>query len=194
VNPARDVILIGAAEGGVAACQSLAAALSPHLNAAILIALSERETGADSVATRIGARSRLPVSIAAEGEAIRPGRIYLPPPGHRLIVSESGLIGLADGFSRENGALPIDGLFTSAAAVFGPRLISVVLTGRDHDGTRGLIAIEEADGVGIVQEPVDAAQAELPATVLAMNNPHYVARLRDLPTLLETLVSGQPAL
>lgn len=195
MNPVRDVIVIGAAEGGVAACQTLAAALSPHLPAAILLALNVRETGGDNdaVAIRIGAASRLPVSIAAEGEAIRSGHIYLPPVGHRLIVSESGLIGLANGGSGAGDAFPIDELFRSAAAVFGPRLIGVVLTGCDHDGAHGLEAIEEADGMGIVQEPADAARSQLPATVISLDKPHYVARLNDLPTLLETLVGATPA-
>ncbi len=60
----------------------------------------------------------------------------------------------------------IDSLFESAAAVFGDRTIGIVLSGLDGDGTAGLTAIEEVDGVGIVQDPEEASEPELPVNAL----------------------------
>jgi chemotaxis response regulator CheB len=63
-------------------------------------------------------------------------------------------------------------------------VIGVVLSGCDGDGTAGLKAIEEADGIGVVQDPDEAAIAEMPEHALLHNSPHYVARIEGMAALL----------
>src|SRR5690606_28351884 len=65
-------------------------------------------------------------------------------------------------FSRPS----IDVLFESAADVYGPRLVGVVLTGANSDGAEGLRYLAEAGGTALVQQPESAYAPEMPAASL----------------------------
>ena len=189
----RDLIVIGAAGGGLEALVQLAGALPAALPAALLIVLrGGPQRVADPVEALCRANPALPASVARNGEAIQAGRLYLAPPDRHLVVASGGLT--LDAGQPVLGYRPaIDLLFKSAAAVYGPRVIGVLLSGDDHDGTEGLDAIEEADGIGVVQDPDEAQVPDLPATALTQDRPHYVARLADMATLLTTLVGDRTA-
>lgn len=192
MTSSRDLIVIGGAEGGLEALVQLARALPAELPAAVVVVLRGGVMhAADPVQTLRSARPQFTVSEAKDGETIRAGHVYLSPPDRHLVVAAPGAL-LLDGGQPILGYRPaIDRLFKSAASVYGPRVIGVLLTGDDHDGTEGLDAIEEADGIGIVQDPDEAVAPDLPATALTQDHPHYIARLADMATLLTTLV-GSP--
>ena len=109
--------------------------------------------------------SNLPVSQAANREAVEPGRIYVASPGRHLLLHDSHIL-LRRG-PRENLARPaIDSLFRSAAASFAGRVIGVVLSGALNDGTAGLHAIKRCGGLAIVQDPDDAMVPEMAMSAL----------------------------
>jgi two-component system chemotaxis response regulator CheB len=59
-------------------------------------------------------------------------------------------------------------LFETAADAFGPGLIGIILTGANDDGSRGLKAIIDAGGMGLVQSPETAHVPTMPRSALAM--------------------------
>src|SRR5262249_12812636 len=90
--------------------------------------------------------------------------------------------------ARENGFRPaIDPLFRSAARVYGPRVIGVVLTGALYDGVAGLLAVR-GGGIAVVQDPRDAVVAALPQSATAIAGADHVVRAAELAPLLVKLV------
>ena len=68
---------------------------------------------------------------------------------------------------RENRSrLFVDALFRSMAYTYGPRVISVVLTGYLDDGTSGLWSVQRMGVLVIVQDPHDAEQPSMPTNAL----------------------------
>lgn len=187
----RDVIVIGAAEGGMAPLIKLTNALPAGLPAAVLVALHTHPQSLGLLSELMESHGALSVSYGRDGEEITPDHIYLTPPGFQLTVRAPGVLGLEARATSHEARPAINSLFRSAADVFGHRVIGVILSGCDGDGTEGMQAIEEADGIGVVQDPDEAAVAEMPNHALEHNRPHYVALLDDIATLLVTLVGAQ---
>jgi two-component system chemotaxis response regulator CheB len=96
--------------------------------------------------------------------------------------------------AREHGLRPaIDPLFRSAALVFGPRTIGVVLSGLLDDGTVGLREIKRAGGVAVVQDPAETAWPSMPESALAHVDVDYTLAAAHIGELLETLVASNDA-
>ena len=182
----RDRIVIGASAGGVKALTSLVADLSPDLAAAVFIVL-HIPTNTPSFLSEILAReSRLPVEHASSGERIKPGRVYVAPSDHHLLI-EGEKVELVHG-PKENLHRPsIDALFRSAARWCGARVIGVVLTGARDDGAVGMSAIKKRGGITIVQDPVEATFPSMPASVMAQVQVDYSLPLREIGPLLNEL-------
>ena len=187
--PRRDVVVVGASAGGVEALIQLAGGLPADLNAALFVVL-HMPVDAQSHLPKILSRSGpLEAVHATDGELFVPGRIYVAPPNHHLLL-ENGYIRLTVG-PRVNGVRPaIDALFQSAARSYGTRVVGVVLSGTLYDGTLGLDAIKLRGGVAIVQDPDEARFPGMPRSALDRIHVDHCARVAEIPALLSELTGG----
>jgi two-component system, chemotaxis family, protein-glutamate methylesterase/glutaminase len=126
--PGHDIIVVGTSAGGVEALQILARELPCDLPAAIFIVLHLAPTSPSFLDEILTPAGPLPATQGVDGELITPGRIYVAPPDHHLLL-EAGHVRVTRG-PKENRFRPaIDGLSRSAAYAYGPRVIGVILTG-----------------------------------------------------------------
>jgi two-component system chemotaxis response regulator CheB len=104
------------------------------------------------------------------------------------MLLEKGYIRVARG-PKENRFRPaIDPLFRSAAYVYGPRVIGVVLTGALDDGTAGLWTIKLRGGTTVAQEPSDALIRSMPLSALDNVAVDHKVPAADMGDLLARLV------
>ena len=181
----HDVVVIGASAGGVEAISTVVAQFPRDLRAVVLVVLhvSRGRSVLPEILTRAG---RLPAVHPRDGDLLEYGRIYVAPPDHHLTV-ESGKARVVHG-PTENGCRPaVDPLFRSAARVYGPRVIGVVLTGALDDGTAGLAAVKEAGGLAIVQDPDDAFASSMPRSAAAFVAVDHVAPAGKIGVLIAGL-------
>jgi two-component system, chemotaxis family, protein-glutamate methylesterase/glutaminase len=131
----------------------------------------------------------LTATNAVTGERLQPGHIYVAPPDYHLVV-EPGRLRVTKG-PRENRFRPaIDPLFRSAAQVYGPGAIGVILTGSLDDGTAGLWAVKQLGGVAIVQDPDDALFPAMPQNAVNHVDADYVVPLSAIAPLLVELTTA----
>jgi len=83
----------------------------------------------------------------------------------------------------------IDPLFRSAAQVYGPAVIGVVLTGHLDDGTAGLQAIKALGGLAVVQTPSDAVVPSMPESALRHVSADHVVPLDRMAQVLTDVVN-----
>lgn len=133
----------------------------------------------------------LPAEQAQHGRRIEPGRVFVAPPDHHLLVHEDVML-LSHG-PRENRTRPaIDPLFRSAAVSFGPSVVGVLLSGMLDDGSAGLVAIKRCGGVTIVQDPEDAAYPDMPQSALTYGGVDHRVRSDEMSTLITSILRTPP--
>ena len=180
--PKKDIVVIGASAGGMEALQKLVARLPRDLPASVFI-VWHLSPGAKSILPSVLSKAGpLNAVHPRDGDRIERSRIYVAPNDHHMLL-ENGYIRVARG-PKENRFRPaIDPLFRSAAYVYGPRVIGVVLTGALDDGTAGLWTIKLRGGTTVVQEPEEALIRSMPLNALenvAVDHKLTVVEIGDL--------------
>ncbi len=184
----HEIIVVGASAGGVEALIKLVRGLSKDLQASVFIVLHLPAQGPSVLPNILNHASILNAQHAIDQQKIEMGKIYIAPPDHHLLV-EQGLMRVVGG-PKENRHRPaIDALFRSAAIAYGAQVVGVVLTGALDDGTAGLLAIKQRNGITIVQDPNDAIYADMPRSALKHVAVDYCVPIVEIGPLLVRLVN-----
>jgi two-component system, chemotaxis family, protein-glutamate methylesterase/glutaminase len=177
------LVVLGASAGGVQALCEVVRALPTGLDAAVFAVLHLSPYGRSAMPAILSRCGPLTAVHPADGEAIRPGCIYVAPPDLHMLV-ERGVVRLSRAAS-ENGFRPaVDVLFRSAARSYGARVVAVVLTGNLDDGTAGLATVKRHGGVAVVQDPAEADYPGMPASAVRNVDIDYVLPLGEIPGVL----------
>jgi two-component system chemotaxis response regulator CheB len=160
------VVGIGASAGGVDALIRLVRELPEDFAAPICVVVHLPASGRSLLAPILSRHTRLAVFPAADEQLIEPGRIYVAPNDRHLIVEEGRL--RLDRGPKENGVRPaVDVMLRTLAAAYGPRAVAVILSGALGDGAAGVVAVRNAGGTVVVQQPDDATVPSMPEAALA---------------------------
>jgi two-component system chemotaxis response regulator CheB len=183
----KDIVVIGASAGGMEALQKLVSRLPADLPASVFV-VWHLSPGLKSILPSVLNKSgHLRAVHPKDGDRIERGRIYVAPNDHHILL-EKGYIRITKG-PKENRFRPaIDPLFRSAAYIYGPRVIGVVLTGGLDDGTAGLYTIKLRGGTAIVQEPADAMIRSMPLNALQYTEADYELPVAEMGELIARLV------
>jgi two-component system chemotaxis response regulator CheB len=163
-----EVVLIGVSTGGPDALATVLPALPATFAVPILVVQHMPPTFTRLLAGRLDRRSPLTVSEAQDGDLLRPGHVLLAAGDFhlRLQRSHGGVVARLDQGTPENFCRPsVDVLFRSAAQVYGPRCLGVVLTGMGSDGARGAGEIVAAGGHVLVQDQATSVVWGMPGAV-----------------------------
>jgi two-component system, chemotaxis family, protein-glutamate methylesterase/glutaminase len=186
--PCTDIVVVGTSAGGVEALRALVGGLPADFPGSVFVVMHTAPDSPGVLAQILDRSGPLPATGATNRERIRPGHIYVAPPDVHMLL-EPGRICLAHG-PKENRFRPaIDPLFRSAAQVFGPRVVGVILTGGLDDGTSGLYAVKRLGGVAVVQDPAEAFMPSMPLSALAQVEVDYKLPLAEIPPVLARLAS-----
>jgi two-component system, chemotaxis family, protein-glutamate methylesterase/glutaminase len=183
----KDIVVIGASAGGLEAVLSLVGCVPQDLPASLFLVLHQSPGWKSALPQLLAKAGPLRAGHPADGEPIEPGRIYVAPNDHHMLL-EAGCVRITRG-PRENRFRPaVDPLFRSAAYIYGPRTVGVVLSGALDDGTSGLYTVKLRGGTAIVQEPSDATVSAMPLNALQHTEADYILPAADIGELLERVV------
>lgn len=186
------IVVIGGSTGAINALKLILPTLPHDFPAAILI-VTHIGSQISMLPEILGRHAAMPVRHATDGEPIIPGRVLLAPPDEHMMVVRNGgrtYVRLVHG-PKENHSRPaLDPLFRSAATVFGPNTIGLVLSGYLNDGTVGLQAIKACGGIALVQDPAEAEASEMPSSALKYVDVDRVLRVSEIGSTLFELASA----
>lgn len=181
LNVRRDVdaVVIGASAGGVAALQAILPALPADFPVPVAVVLHLPRDRPSTIHELLARQCALPVCEAIDKQPFGRGIVLAPPDYHLLIEPDRHLALSVDEpvlFSRP----AIDPLFESAAAVFGARLLAILLTGASNDGSAGIAAVRRAGGTAWIQQPSEARMPTMPAAALAHAGADAVLTIQEI--------------
>ena len=183
-----QVIVIGGSAGAMTVLIELLSGLPAGFPVPIVIAVHLHPRQDSSHVERLASQCALTVKEADEKEPIRPGTVYLAPPNYHLLIENDRTFSLSID-ERVNYSRPsIDVLFETAAQVYGPHLIGVILTGANNDGAHGLQMVKERGGLTIVQDPRTAESTYMPQAARETTPVDHVLSVPEIGNLLVKLV------
>jgi two-component system chemotaxis response regulator CheB len=181
----QRLVAIGTSWGGLEALDQLLGRLPASFGSPLAVVQHRgASTPAGTMRAYLSTRCRLPVVDVEDKEPVECGCVYLAPPGYHLLVDEEMLtlsLEAPVAFSRPS----IDVLFETAADSYGRGLTAVVLTGANDDGSRGVVAVRDAGGTVLAQDPDEAERSEMPTAAIATG---AVDEVLPLARLAERLI------
>jgi two-component system chemotaxis response regulator CheB len=195
VTPGRPfgIVAIAASAGGVTALGRVLGGLPEGFPVPVVVVQHLDRRHQTIIASVLGRRSAMAVSLAENRERAQPGRIYVAPPDYHLLVETGGTLMLTSSelvhFVRPSADL----LFESVAATYGPQAIACVLTGSGSDGAMGVSAIKSRGGTVIVEDPDLAEFKGMPQAAVASGSADFILPLGEIATVLCELVEVRPS-
>ena len=180
-----EAIVIGGSAGAIDALLTILPAMPATLRASVIVALHVPRDRPSLLTQVFAPRCALPVHEAQDNEPLEPGTIVFAPPDYHLLLDVGPRLSLSVDAPVHFSRPAIDILFDSAADLFGERTLGILLSGANADGAQGLAAIDQAQGLCIVQAPDSASSPTMPRAALSLipQVPHVLSPAAIAETL-----------
>lgn len=165
-----DIIAIGSSTGGPQALFEVIRSMGSSLMQPIVITQHMPPAFTTILADHINKQCRVSCIEARDGEVLRPGNYYIAPGDFHMLITkkpEGSVVHLVKD-PPENYCRPsVDPMLRSLVAIYGGRVLAVILTGMGQDGTKGAEAVVNAGGAVIAQDEATSVVWGMPGSVAA---------------------------
>jgi two-component system chemotaxis response regulator CheB len=183
-----EAIVIGASTGGPAALKAVLRSLRPPLTIPIFIVQHMPPLFTQSLAENLEQRLGIPAAEAQHQGVVLPNKIYVAPGDFHLSLKREGpnkIVTMLDQKEKRHSVRPaVDVLFETAAEVYGPQLLGLILTGMGQDGAMGCQRIKEKRGTVLIQDEASSAVWGMPGTVFRLGAYDKVCDLLEMEQIL----------
>ena len=160
--------------------------IDPALSLPLIIILHRKETASSALEELMASRTSLVVKEAEDKEPMKAGTVYLAPADYHLLVEKDKTLSL-DASEKINFSRPsIDATFQTAGEAFGENLLAILLSGANADGTDGLASIMHNKGKVVVQDPLTAQAAFMPAHAIDNLEINLIIKEEELAELINS--------
>jgi two-component system chemotaxis response regulator CheB len=158
------IVCVGGSAGGLDAYMRLLQNLPHDLGVAVVIVNHIRSvpTQLHNILQR---HTKMPVHLITERLMIEPDRVFIIPENRELHI-RNGLFRL-EPISKQRGWPEVITIFLrSLAQYWDGKLIAVIVSGYDSDGSEALYDIKEVGGITIAQDLYSAGQPDMPKSAI----------------------------
>lgn len=193
LTPPR-VLVVGASTGGPQALHTIIARIAGVIERApVLITQHMPPTFTSILAEHLGRVVKFPVHEARAGQPVEAGNVYIAPGGrHMRVERANGTVSIAiDDSPPINFCKPsVDPLFTSAAELWGPKVLGLMLTGMGADGLSGSRALVTAGGNMLAQDEATSVVWGMPGQVAHAGLASALLPIEEIAPRLTRLFAG----
>jgi two-component system CheB/CheR fusion protein len=195
LSPASDfpIVGIGASAGGLEALELFFKNM-PKDNGMAFVVIQHLDPNHVGIMPELLQRiTPMKVFQAGDRLKVKPNCVYVIPPNKSLSLL-NGALHLFDPVETHGLRLPIDIFFRSLAGDRHEKSIGIILSGMGSDGSLGLKAIKEKNGIVLVQDPATAKFDGMPKSATEAVNADIVAPAEELPAKLIAFLRFIPPL
>ena len=165
-----DIVVLGISTGGPQALKYLIPQLPEDFPVPVVMVMHMPVGYTEMYAQKLNEISRLNISEAREGDAVKAGAVLLAPAGRHLTLNrlaDGAIVTHLDARPFDSAHRPsVDVLFQSAAALFGSRTLGVVMTGMGSDGKQGAAWIKSQGGLVFTEAEQSCIVYGMPLSVV----------------------------
>jgi two-component system chemotaxis response regulator CheB len=177
---ALQVGALGASTGGPLAIQALLRVLPADFPAPVLIVQHIAAGFLEGFVAWLGRSCVLPVQLAADGEQVLPGHVYVAPDHHHMGILAGGRVRLDSG-PPETGLRPsVAHLMRSVAQTYRGGVVGVLLSGMGRDGATELLALRRQGAQTFVQDRASSVVFGMPGVALELDAACHVMAPGDI--------------
>lgn len=186
------IVGIGASAGGLEALEQFFYNM-PKDNGMAFVVIQHLDPNHAGIMPELLQRiTSMKVFQATDNLKVKPNCVYVIPPNKSLSLLKRTLF-LFDPVETRGLRLPVDIFFRSLADDQQEKSIGIILSGMGSDGSLGLKAIKEKNGIVLVQAPDSAKFDGMPRSAIDSVIPDIVAPAQELPNKLIELQKFIPA-
>jgi two-component system chemotaxis response regulator CheB len=171
-----DAIVIGASAGGLYVIIRILKLLPANFNKPVIVVQHRSRDERTLLEDVLQQKCQVKIKQADEKELIKPGTVYFAPPDYHLLIERDGTFSLSCDAPVNYSRPSIDVLFETAADVYKEKLLAIILTGANKDGSYGIKKIAGMGGTTIAQAPETADYPEMPKAAIRTG---YVQQVLD---------------
>ena len=182
-GPARalfPIVAIGASAGGLDPLVAFLANVQQESGIAYIVIQHLDPTHKAMLPELLQRATSLQVKEITHRMEVEPNCIYVIPPNVDLGIADGRLL-LSEPAELRGHRLPINMFFTALAAERGELAVGVILSGMGADGTLGLQAIKERNGLTLAQFPDTARFDHMPQSAIAAEVVDLVEQPEKMP-------------
>lgn len=180
------LVAIGASTGGPAALMEVLGQLRGALTVPVVMVQHIAPGFTAGLAEWLAGQTRLAVRLARDGEALRPGVVYVAPDGRDMAIGADARVRLVPG--AKDGFHPtVDHLFASVAEAYGASALGILLTGMGRDGGRGLRRMRAAGAVTVAQDEATSVVFGMPAEAVRLGAAEHVLPPVEIGRMIRSL-------
>lgn len=184
--PAK-LVLIGGSAGSLDALLQIIPRLNKNYPYPIVIVVHRKNPNDTVLSNLLATKTDLTVKEIEEKDQLSAGTIYTAPGDYHTLLEEDLSFSL-DYSEKVNFSRPsIDVIFRSMAEVLGPKVVGVLLSGANADGTEGLKYIQQAGGITIAQLPSSAEVYYMPEHAIAGHTVQHILSPAEIADFLNRL-------
>ena len=185
------IVGIGASAGGLEAMEQFFENL-PVENGMAFVVIQHLDPNHIGILPELLQRSTtMKVLQVTDRLKVKPNSVYVIPPNKGMSLL-NGVLHLFDPVESRGLRLPIDIFFRSLADDRQEKSIGIILSGMGSDGSLGLKAIKEKNGIVLVQDPTSAKFDGMPRSATEAVIADIVAPANELPVKLITFLKFNP--
>ncbi len=183
-----DAIVMGLSAGGLDVLETVFPQLPDVLSIPIMIVQHRGKSQDNYICRHLARFCSCDVKEAEDKMPVKPGSIYIAPSDYHMMVEMDQTLSLSVdppvNFSRPS----VDVLFETAAEVYKERLVGVVMTGANDDGSMGLKKIKQFGGLLVVQDPKTATAPQMPLATIDAADVDHILTVEDIGKFLASLM------